>query len=126
MHGCRRLIQKTAKKSLGPGVVAYIFNLSTWEAEAGRFLVQGQPGLQSELQDSQGSTEKPSLENKNKNKKQKTNKQKKKSLGSLNHCAHQVCPRYLTNSNEEQEPCTQVELQPPSLRVYKKSTSPSG
>jgi hypothetical protein len=34
------------------------------------FWVQGQPGLQSEFQDSQGYTEKPRLE--------KTNKQKKK------------------------------------------------
>jgi hypothetical protein len=40
-------------------------NPSTWEAEAG---VQGQPGLQSEFQDSQGYTEKPCLKNKNKNK----------------------------------------------------------
>jgi hypothetical protein len=36
-----------------PGMVAHTFNLSTWEAEAGRFWVRGQPGLQSELQDSQ-------------------------------------------------------------------------
>ena len=34
-------------------MVAHTFNLSTWEAEAGRFWVRGQPGLQSELQDSQ-------------------------------------------------------------------------
>jgi hypothetical protein len=32
--------------------VAHAFNPPTWEAEAGR--VQGQPGLQSEFQDSQG------------------------------------------------------------------------
>jgi hypothetical protein len=32
------------------------------------FWVRGQPGLQSECQDSQGYTEKPCLENKNKNK----------------------------------------------------------
>ena len=38
-----------------PGVVAHAFNLSTWEAEAGRSLrVQGQPGLYRELQDNQG------------------------------------------------------------------------
>jgi hypothetical protein len=41
-------------------VVAHAFNPSTWEAEAGG--VQGQPGLQSEFQDSQGYTEKPYLE----------------------------------------------------------------
>jgi hypothetical protein len=42
--------------------VSRAFNPSTWEAEAGRFLVQGQPGLQSEFQDSQSYTEKPCLE----------------------------------------------------------------
>jgi hypothetical protein len=35
------------------------------------FWVQGQPGLQSEFQDSQGYKEKPRLENKNKNKNKK-------------------------------------------------------
>jgi hypothetical protein len=39
------------------------------------FCVRGQPGLQSEFQDSQGYTEKPSLE-KPKNKKQKRKKKK--------------------------------------------------
>jgi hypothetical protein len=39
------------------------------------FWVQGQPGLQSEFQDSQGYTEKPCLKKK---KKKKTNKNKKK------------------------------------------------
>jgi hypothetical protein len=41
-----------------PGMVAHAFNPSTWEAEASR----GQPGLQSEFQDSQGYIEKPCLE----------------------------------------------------------------
>jgi hypothetical protein len=50
------------KKKLG--VVAYSFNPSTRDAEAGR--VQGQPGLQSEFQDSQGYTEKPCLGKQNK------------------------------------------------------------
>ena len=37
------------------GMVAHAFNLSTWEAEEGKFLgIPGQPGLQSEFQDSQG------------------------------------------------------------------------
>jgi hypothetical protein len=53
------------------GVVAHTFNPSTWEAEAGGFLVQVQPGLQSEFQDSQGYTEKHCLEKQNK----QTNKQ---------------------------------------------------
>jgi hypothetical protein len=48
-------------------VVAHAFNPSTWEAEAGGF--RGQPGLQSELQDSQGYTEKPCLEKPKKKKK---------------------------------------------------------
>ena len=43
--------------------MVHIFNLSTWEVEAGGSLrVQGQPGLQSEFQDSQGYTQKPCLE----------------------------------------------------------------
>jgi hypothetical protein len=49
-------------------VVAHPFNPSTWEAEAD-FWVQGQPGLQSEFQDSQGYTEKPCLEKPKKKKK---------------------------------------------------------
>jgi hypothetical protein len=40
-------------------MVVYAFNPSTREAEAGG--VRGQPGLQSEFQDSQGYTEKPCL-----------------------------------------------------------------
>jgi hypothetical protein len=53
-------------------VVAHVFNPSTQEAEAGGFLSSrpGQPGLQSEFQDSQGYTEKPCL------KRKQTNKQK--------------------------------------------------
>jgi hypothetical protein len=40
-------------------MVVHTFNPSTKEAQAGRFLwVQDQPGLQSEFQDSQDSTEK--------------------------------------------------------------------
>jgi hypothetical protein len=48
-------------------VVAHAFNPNTWETEAGEFWVQGQPGLQSEFQDSQGYTEK--LKKKKKKKK---------------------------------------------------------
>jgi hypothetical protein len=50
------------------GVMAHAFNPSTREAEAADFWVLGQPGLQSEFQDSQGYTEKPCLKNKNKSK----------------------------------------------------------
>ena len=43
-----------------PGVVAHTFNPSTWEAEADGYLwVQDQAGPQSQLQDSQGYTERP-------------------------------------------------------------------
>jgi hypothetical protein len=56
-----------------PGMVVHAFNPSTREAEAGRFLSSSQPGLQSELQDSQGYTEKPCLEKQKKKKKKKTN-----------------------------------------------------
>ena len=50
--------------------MAHTFYPSTWEAEAGRFWVRGQPGLQSEFQDSQGYTEKLCLKKKQ-NKKEK-------------------------------------------------------
>ena len=54
--------------------MAHSFNPSTKEAEAGRSLwVQGQPGLQSEFQDSQGYTEKPCLEKPNNQTKQNQN-----------------------------------------------------
>jgi hypothetical protein len=49
-------------KSFGHGMVAQAFNLSTRKAEVGGVLrVQGQPGLQSEFQDSQGYGIKPCL-----------------------------------------------------------------
>jgi hypothetical protein len=57
-----------------PGVVENAFNPSTREAEAGRFLSLRPAYLQSELQDSQGYTEKPCL----KKTKTKTNKQTNK------------------------------------------------
>jgi hypothetical protein len=48
-------------------VVAQTFDLSTQEAEAGGSLWgQGQPGLQSELQDSQSYPEKPCFTKQNK------------------------------------------------------------
>jgi hypothetical protein len=57
-------------------VVAHAFNSSTWEAEAGGF--RGQPGLQSEFQDSQGYIEKPCLKKKKKKKKKRKGKGKRK------------------------------------------------
>jgi hypothetical protein len=48
-------------------VVAHAFNPSTWEVD---FWVRGQPGLQSEFQDSQGYTEKSYLEKPKTEKKQ--------------------------------------------------------
>jgi hypothetical protein len=51
-----------------PGVVAHVFNPRRQRQE--NFWVRGQPGIQSEFQDSQGYTEKPYLEPpQNKNKK---------------------------------------------------------
>jgi hypothetical protein len=58
-------------------MVVLSFNPSTWETEAGGFLSSGQPGLQSEFQDSQGYTEKPCLE---KQKQKQTNKQTKSQI----------------------------------------------
>jgi hypothetical protein len=58
------------------GMVAHAFNLSTWEAEAGRFL-SSRPAWSTEFQDSQGYTEKPCLEKKQT---KKTNKQTKKKV----------------------------------------------
>lgn len=55
------------------GMVVHIFNPSTQEAEAGRYLwVQGRPGLHSQFQDSYAYIERLCL----KNKKDKQNKTK--------------------------------------------------
>ena len=53
-------------------MVVHAFDPSTQEAEQADLWVQGQPGLQSEFQDSQDYTEKPCLE---KPKPKQTNKQ---------------------------------------------------
>jgi hypothetical protein len=71
-------------------VAAHAFNPSTWEAEAGDFWVQGQPGLQSEFQDSQGYTEKPCLEKPQKKEKENKN------------VSHNTC-RHVQNENKEKE-----------------------
>ena len=56
------LWETASKKQKQVAVVVHVFNPSTGEAEAGRFLwVWDQPGLQSKFQDSQGYTEKPYL-----------------------------------------------------------------
>jgi hypothetical protein len=54
----------------------HAFSSSTWEAEAGRFLNSGKPGLQSEFQDSQGYTEKRNPVSKKKKKKREREKRK--------------------------------------------------
>ena len=54
-------------------VVAHVFNPSTLIHQAD-FWVQGQPGLQSELQDIQVYTEKPCLEQQNKQTKNQNKK----------------------------------------------------
>jgi hypothetical protein len=56
---------------LKQGVVAHAFNPSTREQRQADFWVRGQPGLQSEFQDSQCYTEKPCLEKTKKKKKKK-------------------------------------------------------
>jgi hypothetical protein len=66
--------------------MVHAFNPSTREAEAGRFLIRGQPGIQSEFQDNRAIQRNPVLKNhKNKNnnkkkKKKKKQKQKQKTL----------------------------------------------
>jgi hypothetical protein len=52
-----------------PGIVAHAFNPSTRRQRQVDYWVRGQPGLQSEFQDSQGYTEKPCLEKPKKKKK---------------------------------------------------------
>ena len=76
-------------------MVAHAFNPKNWEAEVLDFWVHGQCVLQSEFQDSQGYTEKPSPQNSkdktkqnkqtNKNPKNQPNKQtKKKKTNQIN------------------------------------------
>jgi hypothetical protein len=62
------------KVTFKPSVVAQAFNPSTREAEAGGFLSLRPAWSTKWVQDSQGYTEKPCLENKNKNKKKKNKK----------------------------------------------------
>jgi hypothetical protein len=50
------------------GLVARAFNPSTQRQRQADFWVRGQPGLQSEFQDSQGYSEKPCLKKKKKKK----------------------------------------------------------
>ena len=68
-----------------------------WRQRQADFWVQGQPGVQSEVQDSQGYTEKPCLEKKQKNKtkkkkqNQKNKKKKKKEMNSSRSWAKSAC-----------------------------------
>jgi hypothetical protein len=75
-------------------MVAHAFNPSTREAEAGGFLspVRGQPGLQSEFQDSQSYTEKPCLKPPYPPKEKKKKKEKKRYVLS-----------YLYNNNKQKK-----------------------
>ena len=60
-------IMKYEKAERQLGVVVFTFNSSTWKAEAGGSLWgQGQPGLCSEFQNSQGYVERPCLKDKRK------------------------------------------------------------
>jgi hypothetical protein len=61
-------------------MVAHAFNPSSWEAEAGGFLVRGQTGLWSEFQDSQGYTEKPCLKTNKQQQQQQQKNNKKRAL----------------------------------------------
>jgi hypothetical protein len=54
------------KNTVGLGMVAHTFILALRRQRQADFWVPGQPGLQSEFQDSQGSTEKPCLRKKKK------------------------------------------------------------
>jgi hypothetical protein len=68
-------------------VVAHAFDPSTWEAGKQRqvdFWVRGQPGLQSEFQDSQGYTEKPCLDKPKKKKKKREREKKEERKGKEN------------------------------------------
>ena len=78
----------------------------------GDFRVRGQPGLQSEFQDSQSYIEKPCLENKqtkeNKTKKQKRNK-KKRSKRKFNNISHsQQKFTYLVTRNSSNRNCSRT------------------
>ena len=62
--------------------MVHTFNSSTQEADDISELVQGQPGVQSEFQDSQHYTKKPYLEKQTKQ--TKKNKKKKKNAKKIN------------------------------------------
>jgi hypothetical protein len=65
-------------------VVVHVFNPSTWEADAGRFLSL-RPAWSTEFQDSQGYTDNPCLEKKKKKRRKKERKRKKKEYRLLGH-----------------------------------------
>jgi hypothetical protein len=87
------------------------------------FWVRGQPGLQSEFQDSQGCTEKPCLEEKKKSKKQKTNSSLLMHLHTDTHThmsMHTHLPHMYTqiNNNNEQIINKQNEMGPKSTQGF--------
>jgi hypothetical protein len=82
------------------------------------FWVRGQPGLQSEFQDSQGYTEKPCLKNKTKQNKTKQTPTASKNANSITHCSgksvderpqlRQVHPPYNDSSRVQVQESTKV------------------
>jgi hypothetical protein len=81
MMGIQSLILIVAQKVLTYwAVVVHAFNPRTWEAEAGGFLISGQPDLQSEFQDTQDYTEKPCLK-KQKKKRKEERKERREGRG---------------------------------------------
>jgi hypothetical protein len=71
------------------GMVTHAFNPSTWEAEAGGFL----SSRTAWSKDSQGYTEKPSLEKTKKKKKKKKAKEKERAIrsGPVSSTLHGLC-----------------------------------
>jgi hypothetical protein len=74
INKCYQCIILYLKVSFWSAVMVHAFNSSSWNADEVDFWVRGQTGLGSEVQDSQGYTEKPCLEKTNKQTNKQTNK----------------------------------------------------